>query len=316
MFPFDILFSQKQPVICPYCFKIIKDKRATKCTHEECGKEFPHEYVRWRSPFIAVIGAASSGKSHYIATLIQRINELAARKHHTNRFDWCMSSADDNTRKKYNDIFRKPLYDEISLIDKTSQKQDATPLLYYMRTPSYNYITLTFFDTAGEHFDAQAAMKSYTPYVCNASGIILLLDPLQQKEMRTKLSEQRRKTFSTKSRATASGSVSLHRRPPLLPISRNSIRNRTIRCRLGNVHNPLTQKRTMTKILIIAALIDLNEPDEQEPPVPAPKPFSPDTLLRLLSDEVRKEHNPDICKNINRTFFKAVFISLAKTRRA
>jgi hypothetical protein len=52
----------------------------------------------------------------------------------------------------------------------------------------------------------------------------------------------------------------------------------------------------MTKILIITAVIDLNEPDkpeEQQPPVPDPKPFSPDTLLRLLSDEVRKEHNHD-----------------------
>ncbi|GHT16694.1 hypothetical protein FACS1894189_1020 [Planctomycetales bacterium] len=60
----------------------------------------------------------------------------------------------------------------------------------------------------------------------------------------------------------------------------------------------------MTKILIIAALIDLDEPDEQEPPVPEPQPFSPDTLLRLLSDEVRREHNPDIWKNLNGTFFK------------
>jgi hypothetical protein len=59
----------------------------------------------------------------------------------------------------------------------------------------------------------------------------------------------------------------------------------------------------MTKILIIAALIDLDEPEEQEPLVPEPKPFSPDTLLRLLS-EVRKEHNPDIWKNLNGTFFK------------
>ncbi|GHT34989.1 hypothetical protein FACS189427_03360 [Planctomycetales bacterium] len=61
----------------------------------------------------------------------------------------------------------------------------------------------------------------------------------------------------------------------------------------------------MTKILIIAAVIDLDEPNEQEPPVPSPKPFSPDMLLRLLSDEVRKEHNPDIWENIiNGTFFK------------
>jgi hypothetical protein len=62
----------------------------------------------------------------------------------------------------------------------------------------------------------------------------------------------------------------------------------------------------MTKILIITAVIDLDEPDkpEEQPPVPDPKPFSPDTLLRLLSNEVRKEHNHDIWKNINGTFFK------------
>jgi hypothetical protein len=60
----------------------------------------------------------------------------------------------------------------------------------------------------------------------------------------------------------------------------------------------------MTKLLIIAIVIDLDEPDEQEPPVPEHKPFSPDTLLRLLSDEVRKEHNPDIWKKSNGTFFK------------
>jgi hypothetical protein len=73
----------------------------------------------------------------------------------------------------------------------------------------------------------------------------------------------------------------------------------------------------MTKILIIAAVIDLDDPDEpQEQPVPEPKPAPQDAFLRQLVREVRKEYHPDFWKDINGTFFKAVFYFFGKTGRA
>jgi hypothetical protein len=52
----------------------------------------------------------------------------------------------------------------------------------------------------------------------------------------------------------------------------------------------------MKKVIILAAIIDLDDPDDnqEQPPVPVHKPYSPDTLLRRLLSEVHKGRNPHL----------------------
>ena len=134
---------------------------------------------------IAVIGAKETGKSHYIAVLIQQIYNLY------NLFDWSLMALDDETMRLYNDRFHRPLYTDRRTIRITmtakSDSEVRKPLLYSLVTTSgrrLKTVTLAFFDTAGEDMDDEVAMRTINPYIYNASGMILLLDPLQIKNLR------------------------------------------------------------------------------------------------------------------------------------
>src|SRR5699024_9797523 len=48
-------------------------------------------------------------------------------------------------------------------------------------------ISLTFYDTAGENLDSESSMLTFNRYLAHASGIILLLDPLQLPNVRNEL---------------------------------------------------------------------------------------------------------------------------------
>ncbi|GHT44651.1 hypothetical protein FACS189454_02670 [Planctomycetales bacterium] len=163
----------------------------------QCHSLFPHGVDELSNLVIAIIGAKETGKSHYIAVLIRRIYELYQS------FGWTLMALDDETMKRYKNDFYQPLYDRKQVIPPT-QKAAAknnvrNPLLYSLsitRGRVFKTVTLAFFDTAGEDMDDELEMRRYTPYIYNAAGIILLLDPLQQKGLREKLPTQRRETLS------------------------------------------------------------------------------------------------------------------------
>jgi hypothetical protein len=165
---------------CPGCF-IATTTRA--CPH--CHSAFPHGLDGLSNIVIAIIGAKETGKSHYIAVLIQQIYNLY------NLFDWSLMAMDDETMRLYNDRFYRPLYMNRETIRVTmTAKSDLDvrkPLLYSLSSVSgkrLKTVTLAFFDTAGEDMDDEVAMRTINPYIYNASGIILLLDPLQIKNLR------------------------------------------------------------------------------------------------------------------------------------
>lgn len=164
-----------------------------------CNQELPYSIGKYDNLIFAVIGAKESGKSHYIAVLIQKImNEIASA------FNYSLSAVNDATMNRYRNDFYNPIFKRNEIIGVThSAKTDASvkqPLIYNLVFKDNgifgnilkskrisNAVTIAFFDTAGEDLDSENTMKTVNKYIYNSSGIIFLLDPLQLEEVRRKL---------------------------------------------------------------------------------------------------------------------------------
>ena len=173
------------------------------CPHTtDCGLELPSKIGDLSDITIAIIGAAGTGKSHYIALLIQRIKQL------TNAFDWSLTPLDSETVTRYTREFYTPLFEDHTTIPPT-QTGKIRPLIYslrlnnclpsflrhvndclpsFLRLKNHKKVMLVFFDTAGENFNIDThELDTIGRYICNAAGIICLLDPLQLSPIRKEL---------------------------------------------------------------------------------------------------------------------------------
>lgn len=190
---FGRLVGKKTPreAHCPTC-----QQRTSTRACPNCHSPFPHGVDDLSNMVIAIIGSKSTGKSNYIAVLIQRICELYER------FHWTLLAMDDATMKLYNRLFYNPLYEKGHAVAETQTGHANTgvrqPLLYSLSITQGNRlktITLAFFDTAGEDLsdkkevdiDVIESMAKINRYIYNASGIILLVDPLRIPEIRKKV---------------------------------------------------------------------------------------------------------------------------------
>ncbi len=150
--------------------------------------EIPTVFLSGSSLPIALIGAKASGKSNYIAVLINEI-----RKKMSNSFSCALDiSCSEESKRYYDEYYYDPLYNQSRVVEAT----DATeipPLIFPLRFMDpkkhriKNIAALTFYDTAGENLDSSDAMDVMNKYIPNSKGIILLLDPLQVPAIRQKL---------------------------------------------------------------------------------------------------------------------------------
>lgn len=135
---------------------------------------------------IALIGAKQSGKSNYIAVLVNEIKKKMARN-----MDCSLIFCNQQTNDAYQNTYYKPLYENATTVKGTDANDDAPPLIYsidfYKGKKIRDSITLSLYDTAGENLDNENSMLCNNQYISNASGIIILLDPLQLPSIRSKL---------------------------------------------------------------------------------------------------------------------------------
>jgi len=137
---------------------------------------------------IALVGAKQSGKSNYIAVLINEIKKKMSRN-----MDCSLIFCNQETNTAYQNTYYKPLYENSVPVIGTDINADAPPLIYsidFFDKKTYKIkdsVTLSLYDTAGENFNTEAQMLSKTQYIANASGIIVLLDPLQIPSIRAQL---------------------------------------------------------------------------------------------------------------------------------
>lgn len=187
----DLPFYKKMPThaLCPKC-----NTKTTKIICPNCHNDLPHTTGRAKEYMVALIGAKEAGKSIYIAVLINALSQYIGQK-----LDASLTALNDETIKRYRDEFYKPLYEDKEIIKGTiSATADVkAPLMYRFSIAKKNIIekqkqaviSLVFFDTAGEDLDSSEIMRGEIKYIANASGIILLLDPLQIPAVRNRLPE-------------------------------------------------------------------------------------------------------------------------------
>lgn len=177
------LNSSPRKMVCPLCSNPTLTRHCPNCSNE-----LPVSIDELPDMSIAIVGAQDSGKSHYIALLIKLLKELGDH--------FSLRALNDETIDRYEQQFYNPLFLRKTVIDKTQSgvaRQDLTrPLLYSLTCKwSKRNILLAFFDTAGEDIENGVSnMETVNRYICTASGIICLLDPLQLEQVRRILSNK------------------------------------------------------------------------------------------------------------------------------
>lgn len=163
------------------------------CPH--CHLELPHTLGDYESFVISIVGAKSSGKSHYFPTLIEFLRNTAGPD-----LGFTIQAVGDDTMERYNEDYRKPLLEQKQTLDPTrsglSDTRSKLPLVFHLkfykrfddqRRVNTKVLTLAFFDTAGEDLNSQDTMSFVNKYIYRSNGIILLLDPLQLVPVRDQL---------------------------------------------------------------------------------------------------------------------------------
>ena len=166
--------SDPTTAICPSCRQPTTDRVCPKCHSSfPCGMGSAPNLV------FAIVGAKNSGKSHYIAVLIQRIRSL------WEKYNWSIHSLNDETISLYNRKFFYPLYNSeppraLDVTHSAEGNADVKkPLLYSLTMrDSDRSVILAFFDSAGEDLTSaqQITRTKINNYIANASGIIFLVD--------------------------------------------------------------------------------------------------------------------------------------------
>jgi hypothetical protein len=168
-----------RPGLAARCQACAKETSKRLCPH--CHFELSHDAGLIEDHIIAIIGGPNTGKGHYIATLIHRLeNEVGAQ------FNFSLRMLGDETRDRFERDYRSPLFRRKIVIEPT---QSATinsgvklPMVFRLTIQNgkkLRAVNMSFFDSAGEDMKSLDIMSAEARYICYASGIVFLLDPLQ-----------------------------------------------------------------------------------------------------------------------------------------
>ncbi len=146
-----------------------------------CHQELSQDVGQLDHRIIAIIGGRATGKTHYIASLIARLqNEVALN------FDIHVRMIGDETNRRWKNDFYTPLFIHKKLLAPNRPAAlDASvrsPLMFrftFGDDSRLRALNVSFFDAAGEDMKSLSKMSVYNRYICYADGIIFLLDPLQ-----------------------------------------------------------------------------------------------------------------------------------------
>ena len=162
---------------CPSC-GVVTSKRVCP----QCHNDLPGGYAGMNSRFIALVGPKTSGKSTYITVLVRELRERVGEA-----FGAALNPMDDRTDQR-NETQRKDLFElgNLPAVTPPAALDLAYPQLYRFTVarralPGGKSLSssLAFFDAAGEDLKTEDSTTRYVPYLAEADGIILAVDPLQ-----------------------------------------------------------------------------------------------------------------------------------------
>lgn len=182
--------------------RFIDSIRCTDCNNDSykrlcpnCHMELPHTTGKYKNHIFAVVGGKDSGKSHYIAVLIEQIKKRIGPN-----MNLLLTAENDFTVDRYNKDFYEPIFQKGKTIgttvSATTDQKVQLPMVYSLRFTEDSlfeknkikeYMTLVFFDTAGEDLNSEDSISAVNKYIYRSDGIILLIDPLQLMPVRNRL---------------------------------------------------------------------------------------------------------------------------------
>ncbi|MBQ6639047.1 MAG: hypothetical protein IJH82_10445 [Lachnospiraceae bacterium] len=175
--------------VCPECNSTTY---AVICP--SCHNKLPESTLHGKDMIISVVGSRDTGKSHFVAVIINELIERIAPK-----FNGSMVGFDD-TMSRYKAGPYQKLYMDMQKLDLTQSSvhnvnNDAyRPLIFTLKLKDKGLFgekiesfTLVFFDTAGEDLNDADTMSTVNKYICKSAGIIFLLDPMQIPSVRNQL---------------------------------------------------------------------------------------------------------------------------------
>jgi hypothetical protein len=173
-------------------------KDSTKRLCPTCHSNLPHTTGSHRNYIFAIIGAKESGKSHYLAVLIDQIKRRLERS-----LNALLMELSDDTIDRYKKDFYNPVFKDGRVIELTfsalADQNVQRPLIYSLTFTSKKLrgwrtirrtVVLVFFDTAGEDLNAEDTMSTVNKYIYRSDGILLLVDPLQLQQVRDSLGKK------------------------------------------------------------------------------------------------------------------------------
>jgi len=149
-----------------------------ECT--KCGYHLPYNIELVPSITLVIVGDTFSGKSHYIAGLIQQFKEeWAANAQGLVR----MTCLTPEAEHKYITEYYEPLFIEKRVLPSTQPaiSERAEPLIYKLvvsesrKHPATTH-NLVIYDTAGEDFLGERLIQ-FARFVLNTSALIFVADP-------------------------------------------------------------------------------------------------------------------------------------------
>lgn len=162
----------------------------------DCHNVLPNTVSSDEEVIVALIGTRSSGKSTYVGVLIHEMMKRLFRP-----FNGTFQLCGPEDQKRYRDDFEKYLYREHKVVEQTKthvqsgQTNENRPILGTVKLQSGKFIkkikamTLVFFDSAGEDWEDQDKINVVAKYVVHSAGIIFLIDPLSNTNVRSSISD-------------------------------------------------------------------------------------------------------------------------------
>lgn len=179
-----VVLGVPQDATCDSCHNISRTRICPAC-HFELTQDVGQIDQR----IIAIIGGRATGKSHYIASLITRLQHVVGKN-----FNLTIRMLGDDTQARWDRDFYTPLFIRKTVLQPTRtaevNSQVKAPLIFRITLNNGLYrraINISFFDSAGEDMTSLNTMSVQNRYICYANGIIFLLDPLQIPSVRESL---------------------------------------------------------------------------------------------------------------------------------
>jgi len=171
-----------------------KEARIRLCPR--CHYELKHDIDQVSQKVIAVIGGSNAGKSHYIVSLIKRLQHDIGPL-----FNFAVIRWSDETRERWERDFYRPLFLEHTVLQATRRAGAGnyfvkTPLVFrltFTRGKQIEALNVSFFDTAGEDMtetNLEHLNSAEARYIARADGLIVLFDPLQIDGVRQEVAGQ------------------------------------------------------------------------------------------------------------------------------